>query len=237
MLLSRRQDDCAKPSVCLERESAMVWSQGTGLCGSMVVHGCYTRGDPRPHSREMVVVSGREGMLLKWLHAACPKVLANLFNMCLEQGIHLWWSLVVAVTNKSNKPDYSAPKAYCPISLLKCMGKLLEKVIAKQVNANINVFHLLPPSQFGLQPHHCAINAVSTLVHRIQSYLCHQQHWSPAAIQHLGLLQQHQPKMGSLHHRKPWFPRVYVSLDSILSIGTISLPPLQHTCLWCFHDH
>jgi hypothetical protein len=49
------------------------------------------------------------------------------------------------------------------------MGKLLEKVIAKQVNADINVYHLHPPSQFGLQPHHCAIDAVSTLVYCIQA--------------------------------------------------------------------
>jgi hypothetical protein len=43
-----RRDDCAEPSVFLERESIMVQNQGTELCGGEVVHGCYTRGNPRP---------------------------------------------------------------------------------------------------------------------------------------------------------------------------------------------
>jgi hypothetical protein len=36
------------PLSAYERESTMARSQGTGLYGGMVVHDCYTRGDPGP---------------------------------------------------------------------------------------------------------------------------------------------------------------------------------------------
>jgi hypothetical protein len=49
------------------------------------------------------------------------------------------------------------------------MGKLLKKIIAKQFNADIEQYYLLPITQFGSCPQHCAINVVTTLVYRIQA--------------------------------------------------------------------
>jgi hypothetical protein len=112
--------------------------------------------------------SGVGYLLLKWAHSHDPDVLPCLFNQCLENGTHPWRTLTVAVINKPHKPDYSLPKAYHPISLLECMGKLLEKIIAKRVNADIAQHGLLPMTQFGSWPQHCAVDAVATLVHRIQ---------------------------------------------------------------------
>jgi hypothetical protein len=74
---------------------------------------------------------------------------------------------MVVILNKPNKPDYSLAKAYCPISLLECIAKLLEKIVAKRVNADIISANLLPISQFGSRPKHNAIDAVATLVHKI----------------------------------------------------------------------
>jgi hypothetical protein len=76
---------------------------------------------------------------------------------------------MVLVLNKPQKLDYSVSKAYCPISLLECTGKALEKIIANRINANILNFNILPATQFGFRPHHNTIDAVTTLVHRIQA--------------------------------------------------------------------
>jgi hypothetical protein len=76
---------------------------------------------------------------------------------------------MVVILNKPNKPDYSLAKAYRPISLLECVTKLLEKIVAKRVNEDIISADLLPMSQFGSQPKHNAINAITTLVHKIQA--------------------------------------------------------------------
>jgi hypothetical protein len=73
------------------------------------------------------------------------------------------------ILNKPNKPDHSLAKAYRPISLLECITKLLEKIVAKRVNTDIISADLLPMSQFGSQPQHNGIDAVATLVHKIQA--------------------------------------------------------------------
>jgi hypothetical protein len=40
--------------------------------------------------------------------------------------------------------------------------------MAKRINADIERFNLLPMSQFGSRPHHSTIDAMATLVHKIQ---------------------------------------------------------------------
>ena len=69
---------------------------------------------------------------------------------------------------KPHKVDYSLPKAYRPISLLECCGKLLEKVIANRVLADLNTYHILPPSQFGSRDNHCAVDAALAIAHTAQ---------------------------------------------------------------------
>jgi endonuclease/exonuclease/phosphatase family metal-dependent hydrolase len=106
---------------------------------------------------------------LKWVHQVRPDVLTNLYNTCLDSGTHPWKEVMVVVINKPGKPDYSAPKAYRPISLLECMGKLLEKIIAKRFNCDIEQHSLLAMTQFGSRPQHNAIDAVTTVIHRAQA--------------------------------------------------------------------
>jgi hypothetical protein len=113
--------------------------------------------------------SGIGYTILKWAHAACPEMLTIIFNLCLTTGTHPWNAATIVVLNKPQKPDYSQPKAYRPISLLECTGKALEKVVANRINADILKYDILPPTQFGSRPHHNAIDAVATLVHHIQA--------------------------------------------------------------------
>ena len=113
--------------------------------------------------------SGVGYKLLKWAHAARPEALANIYTDCLIAGIHPWKQVMVITINKPFKPDYSKPKAYRPISLMECAGKLLEKIIAKWINDDIQAYDLLPMTQFGSRPHHSTVDVVSALVHRIQA--------------------------------------------------------------------
>jgi hypothetical protein len=107
--------------------------------------------------------------LLKWVHAACPDLLTELFNLSIDAGTHPWKTATVVAINKPNKLDYSQPKAYRPISLLECTGKVLEKIVAKRFNCDIAQHNLLLMTQFGSWAQHCATDAVATLVHRIQA--------------------------------------------------------------------
>ena len=107
--------------------------------------------------------------ILKWVHAASPDTLTDVYNRSLFTGVHPWKHATVVILNKPNKPDYSQAKAYRPISLLECAAKLMEKIIAQRVNADTSRASLIPMTQFGSRPHHNATDTVATLVHRIQA--------------------------------------------------------------------
>ena len=75
--------------------------------------------------------SGISYKLLKWAYKAWPDRFISIFNAAISLGYHPWKEALVVVVPKPNKPNYSLPKAYRPISLLECCGKLLEKIVAK----------------------------------------------------------------------------------------------------------
>jgi hypothetical protein len=77
--------------------------------------------------------SGYNYKLVKWAFAANPSRLQSLFEACLLLGHHLkeWKTATIAVIPKLGKDDYSLLKCYCLVALLECLGKLLEKIIAK----------------------------------------------------------------------------------------------------------
>jgi hypothetical protein len=107
--------------------------------------------------------------ILKWAHTARPNALTIIFNLCLETSKHPWNEATIIVLNKPQKPDYSVAKAYRPISLLECTGKVLEKIVTNRINADILNHDILPSTQFGSWPHHNTVDTVATLVHQIQA--------------------------------------------------------------------
>jgi hypothetical protein len=115
---------------------------------------------------------GRSGInykLLKWAFEASPPRFTSLFNAALSLGHHPWKDAKVVVLPKPGKPNYSMPKAYRPISLLECCGKLLEKIIATRVLAEVNEHDLIPPNQFGSRDYHCAADAALIVAHNAQA--------------------------------------------------------------------
>ena len=114
--------------------------------------------------------SGINYKILKWAFDACPEVFVHVFNLSLSNSIHPWKHATVVPVPKPNKPDYSVPKAYRPVSLMECTGKLLEKVIAKRITNDIALYpDILPSNQFGSRPQHNTTDAALALVHRIQA--------------------------------------------------------------------
>jgi len=113
--------------------------------------------------------SGITYQLLKWAFRSRPDRFLDLFNNAVSLGHHPWSNALVVIIPKPSKPDYSLPKAYRPISLLECCGKLLEKIIAKRVLSDIHHHNILPPSQFGSRDYHCAVDAALCLVHNAQA--------------------------------------------------------------------
>jgi len=107
--------------------------------------------------------------LLKWCHSASPSCLPSIFNAAISLGHHPWHSATVVPIPKPGKIDYQVAKAYRPISLLECCGKLLERIISKRILLDAARFQLFPPRQFGSRNYHTASDAVLSMVHTVQT--------------------------------------------------------------------
>jgi hypothetical protein len=115
--------------------------------------------------------SGHTWTLLKWAWTADPERLGNLLAACLKAGHHPrpWKEAIVCVIPKANRADYTLAKNFRPISLLECLGKLLEKVVAKIIYSDMTKYALVPTTQFGGRNASSTLDAGLTLLHDIQA--------------------------------------------------------------------
>jgi ribonuclease HI len=115
--------------------------------------------------------SGMGYKALRWAWSLCPNEILATLQMGLFHGIHhpRWKSSVTVAIPKPNKPSYSDPKAYRPIQLLECLGKLMEKVVAKRITYDISKYEIVPFEQFGGRSSSSCIDAGLSLVHDIES--------------------------------------------------------------------
>ena len=115
--------------------------------------------------------TGHTWTLIKWTWDADPEKLTSLLGACLRAGHHprLWKEAVVCVIPKPNRADYTLAKNFRPISLLECLGKLLEKIVAKLIYRDMANHNLVPATQFGGRNASSTLDAGLTLLHDIQS--------------------------------------------------------------------
>ncbi|KAF8654672.1 hypothetical protein AX14_008250, partial [Amanita brunnescens Koide BX004] len=95
-----------------------------------------------------------------WVNGAIEG-LAALYNQSVESGVWPSWfkSSECVIIPKPNKPDYTIPKAYRPISLLNTVGKLLTKIIANRMQFDAAAYSLLHPGQCGGIRKHATVDA------------------------------------------------------------------------------
>lgn len=103
-------------------------------------------------------------------YKAQPEIMFRVFSLLVDHGHHpaCWKQATGVILKKPGKPDYSAPKAYRVISLLNCLGKVAEKLLAKRLGALAEVTTLLHPSQMGGRCKKSAVDACMLLLNRIQ---------------------------------------------------------------------
>jgi hypothetical protein len=122
-------------------------------------------------SRSAPGQSGHSWSIIKWTWEADPTRVTNLLSECLKAGHHpkQWREAVVCVIPKPNRADYTLAKNFRPISLLECLGKLLEKIVAKLIYRDMSKHALVPTTQFGGRNASSTLDAGLALVHDIQS--------------------------------------------------------------------
>ena len=111
--------------------------------------------------------------VLKWAWSADDgrKHITTLIQKCLNNGYHpkSWRRAIAIALPKPNKPDYSNPRAYRLITLLECLAKVLERVVAKRLTFLAGQLNLVPPNQFGGRSNCSTEDAVLTFLSDVQT--------------------------------------------------------------------
>ena len=113
--------------------------------------------------------SGIGYKLVKWAFKAHPNFILDIFDATLHLRHHPWMTAKVMILPKPNKEDYSATKAYRPVSLLECFGKMLEKIVANQFTSDSNLHNILPLAQFESRPYHSATDTCCLLWYKAET--------------------------------------------------------------------
>jgi hypothetical protein len=74
------------------------------------------------------------------------------------------------------KKDKKQPSSYRPISLLSCLGKILEKIIKQRLMKELNERHILPNHQVGFRPHRSTMYNIIRLERFAHEQLYKRQH-------------------------------------------------------------
>lgn len=95
-------------------------------------------------------------------------------QVIFQASIHLgyvprsWKVASIVVIRKPSKPDYTKPKAYRPISLLRTMAKTLEAIVASRLSYVAERYNLLPPNHMGGRKKRSSEQALNVLVEAIK---------------------------------------------------------------------
>lgn len=110
-----------------------------------------------------------QNILLKKLPQKAIILITKILNGCIKIS-YFPASFKTAKVIPIPKPgkDLKLPSSYRPISLLSCLGKLLEKVIYIRLNAFVTANHIIAKEQFGFRPQHSTTHQVKRVINHVE---------------------------------------------------------------------
>jgi ribonuclease HI len=93
-----------------------------------------------------------------------------LFNACLRHHYFpaRWKSAEVAMIPKVGKKDRTSPRSWRPIALLSCLGKGLERLVAKRLAWTSLIHKVLSPQHGGALPKRSTMDLVASFTHEAE---------------------------------------------------------------------
>ncbi|KAI5115721.1 hypothetical protein M0805_005035 [Coniferiporia weirii] len=171
---------------------------------------------------------------LKWVIMHYPTEVLTLFNDCLRLGHHpkCWRAAKVVMLRKPNKKDPFSPWSYHPITLEEMLGKLLEKIIANQLQFLANEENWLPPNQYGGRQGHSVYDASQHLLQIVERAHSKGQVCSILVVDiqgffdsvHPALLHQQLVSMGCLLNMVDWCLSFMMGRHVSISFDGTTLP-------------
>ncbi|EKG09163.1 Reverse transcriptase [Macrophomina phaseolina MS6] len=118
---------------------------------------------------------GTDGVTVRLLQAAWPEIgstVTALYQGCLQQGYHpkAFRTAEVAIIPKAER-DPSSVRAYRPIALLSCLGKGLERLVARRMSYLAVKLNILSPQHFGALPQRSALDLAACAAHDVEQAL------------------------------------------------------------------
>ncbi|OAQ57666.1 endonuclease/reverse transcriptase [Purpureocillium lilacinum] len=123
---------------------------------------------------------GSDNITVRLLRTAWPALRCHIQRLCqgcLSLGYHplRFKEAEVVMIEKPGKRDLSKTRAWRPISLLSCLGKGFERLIARRLAWASIRYGILHPQQIGALPKRSAVDLVAALVHDIETALANGQ--------------------------------------------------------------
>ncbi|CAF3555825.1 unnamed protein product [Rotaria socialis] len=114
--------------------------------------------------------------------------LTLLFNSIVDVGYIaiMWKKANIILLLKPNKGKQQ-PSSYRPISLLSCLGKLLERIIKQRLLLELNARNILPQHQAGFRPKRSTMYNIVRIERYIKSQLHHPMKRRHAAASFFGI--------------------------------------------------
>lgn len=108
--------------------------------------------------------------MLRHLGPAAKALLLQIFNQSWEQAKvpTLWKEAHITPILKKGKPK-SNPSSYRPISLLSCVGKVLERLINRRLMWHLESNNLLSPTQTGYRRHRSTEDQLALLAQEVEN--------------------------------------------------------------------
>jgi len=122
--------------------------------------------------------------LLKASWAHVRYFMHAIYQGCFTEGHYgdTWGDAEVAMIPKIGKKDKSSPRSMRPIALTSCMGKGLDRIIARRM-ARIAMAHdILSPQHGGALPKRSAMDLVTSFVHDVETAWSRHEHVSMATM-------------------------------------------------------
>ena len=108
--------------------------------------------------------------MLKHLGPIARKMLLEIFNRNWNKGLvpEVWKTAHLVPVLKKGK-DKTNPSCYRPISLLSCVGKLMERVITRRLTWFLETNNVFSPSQTGYRQHRSTEDQLALLTQDIEN--------------------------------------------------------------------
>lgn len=116
-------------------------------------------------------VSQASYKIVKWAWKAAEEFIVGLAWHSVRGGHHarVFKQAIAVALRKLGKKDYSKPRAYRLITLLECLGKVIEKVVARRLTYYAGKYGLVPPEQFGGCANTATTDAMLTFTHDVHA--------------------------------------------------------------------